>query len=265
MKKPVIVFANQKGGVGKTTSAAALIDGLRKRGLHVLGIDCDAQGNLTRVQAPWVPEGQPDTVDFIKGRPVVLTPDGQATVPADYEDLVTVADATMPDGSPIAPDMLDSRVQASMESGGFDFAVIDTHPDADFLAVSSLMAATHVIIPAEPETFAVEGISQELDVMDSVTTNVGVDWDGRTAVLITKVDRRRNLHRDMADGIARAFEDDDRVRVLKNRIRLTALVADQQSQGRSIYEGQSVFHGAVSNYDWLCDEVLDWVKQTPVD
>lgn len=255
--KPVITFANQKGGVGKTTSAAAVIDGFRRRGYKVLGIDCDAQANLTKVQGEWVPDGQPDTVDFIKGRPARRTADGQATIPADYEDLVTIADSTMPDGSPILATMLGERVGEAL-ADGFDLAVIDTHPDASFLALASLMASTHVIIPAEPEVFAVEGISQELDVMDCVTTETGMDWEGRTGVLITKVDRRRNLHRTISEDISSAFSDGT-VKVFGTSIRLTASVSDSQARGKSIYEGQSVYHGAVSNYDWLVDEIEAWV------
>lgn len=263
--KPVITLANQKGGVGKTTTAAAIIDGLRRRGAKVLAVDCDAQANLTRVQGQWVLPGQPGTVDFIKGRDVVCDADGQSSVPADYEDLVTIEDELDANGAPLSAMALGESIQRAMEAHGFDVCVIDTHPDANFLALSALLAATHVVIPAEAEVFAVDGINKQLDVMESLTTETDVDWDGRTGVLVTKVDRRRNLHRDVGDQIVAAFAGDDSIHVFGQRIRLSAIVPDQQARGLSIYDGQTLFRGAVSNYDWLVDEVSTWVADTMRD
>ena len=85
---PVIVFTNQKGGVGKTTSADAIADGLRRRGLKVLAVDMDPQGSLGRIESDCVAKGTCCSSSFLKGVQVVCTEDGQATVPGDLDNLI---------------------------------------------------------------------------------------------------------------------------------------------------------------------------------
>ena len=77
-EKPVLVIASQKGGVGKTATAAALIDCFRAQGLRVLGVDCDPQGNLSNVQKDYIVDGCASTDELFFGKPIAVRADGQA-------------------------------------------------------------------------------------------------------------------------------------------------------------------------------------------
>ena len=258
--RPVVTLANQKGGVGKTTTAAALIDGMRRRGRGVLGIDCDPQANLTRVQLPWVADGTATTLDLMKGASVILV-DGQASVPADEG----LADADVePDPTtdrPLSLGCLGERAQGVMDTLGLDLAVIDTHPDRGFCAMAACLAATHVIIPAEAEPFAVDGILQELAFLDYLTEVSGIGWQGRTAVTITKYVRNTTMHRSIADQVAEELGDLG-VKVFAQRISRRIQIPQAQARGASIYDVEGVARGAVAQYGWLCDEVASWVEGT---
>ena len=86
---PIICVCSQKGGVGKTTTAAAIIDSMRLKGKKVLGIDCDLQGTLSSVQGDYILEENASTDELFEGGRVEATVDGQATT-AGYEDLELV-------------------------------------------------------------------------------------------------------------------------------------------------------------------------------
>lgn len=124
---PVIVFTNQKGGVGKTTSADAIADGLRRRGLKVLAVDMDPQGSLGRIESDCVAKGTCCSSSFLKGVQVVCTEDGQATVPGDL-DLANVSDERDLEGNEINEYSLTRAIESAVSQHGFDAVVVDTQP-----------------------------------------------------------------------------------------------------------------------------------------
>lgn len=150
---PVIVFTNQKGGVGKTTSADAIADGLRRRGLKVLAVDMDPQGSLGRIESDCVAKGTCCSSSFLKGVQVVCTEDGQATVPGDL-DLANVSDERDLEGNEINEYSLTRAIESAVSQHGFDAVVVDTQPGMTFSTISSTIAATHLVIPTNADRSA---------------------------------------------------------------------------------------------------------------
>lgn len=250
--KPIICMTNQKGGVGKTTTAEAIADGMRRRGARVLAVDCDPQGSLTAIQSPYVMDGTASTFDFIKGRPCLSTADGQATVPA-YEELSYVQRE-----AGVTATSLATAIQRAMDDLNFDVCIIDTHPDKDFCVVSALVAATHVIIPTTADRFGIEGVRQTIGLLSDVSETAGVSWDGRIAAVITLYKTFTNLHASVADQMATELPKSG-VKVFSQRISNNIQIAEAQAEGRSIYDTGRILHGAAAQYDWLVDDIIDWV------
>ena len=101
MTVPVIVFANQKGGVAKTTSADAVAEAMRMQGLKVLCVDMDPQGSLGSIEERYVADGTCDASAFVLGADIVPTPDGQATVPGDLALSNIDEESVDSDGNPV--------------------------------------------------------------------------------------------------------------------------------------------------------------------
>ena len=165
---PVIVFTNQKGGVGKTTSADAIADGLRRRGLKVLAVDMDPQGSLGRIESDCVAKGTCCSSSFLKGVQVVCTEDGQATVPGDL-DLANVADERDLEGNEINEYSLTRAIESAVSQHGFDAVVVDTQPGMTFSTISSTIAATHLVIPTTADRLGTEAVEQTLELLSAVS------------------------------------------------------------------------------------------------
>lgn len=194
----VITVCNQKGGVGKTATAAALAAGIARRGFRVLAVDTDPQHNLTAICAA---QALPCTLsDVIGGRQDVAaairpTAQGFDILPGDL-DLSTLPDAYRLD---TLRGILD-RI-----GGSYDYAVIDTPPALSILTMSALVAASAVVIPAQADVLSLYGLDQIADTIDAIRP-----YNGDLAsvgVLLTRYDRRRNIDKTMRETIeARAQE-----------------------------------------------------------
>lgn len=194
----VITVCNQKGGVGKTATAAALAAGIARRGFRVLAVDTDPQHNLTAICAA---AALPCTLsDVIGGRQDVAaairpTAQGYDILPGDLE-LSALPDAYRLD---TLRGILD-RI-----GGSYDYAVIDTPPALSLLTMSALVAASFVVIPAQADVLSLYGLDQIADTIDAIRPYNG-DLQ-RVGVLLTLYNTRRNIDRTMRDTItARAQE-----------------------------------------------------------
>lgn len=260
---PVICLANQKGGVGKTTTAAALIDGLRIKDFKVLGIDCDPQANLSRIQKDAIAPGTCTTLDFMKGAGVAITDDGQASIPA-FSDLAEASQENDPHtGKPLEYTALDNAIHELGKETLFDLVVIDTHPDRDFCATSAILASSHIVIPVEAEYFAIDGIMQELEFISYLSEISGKSWENRIAIVITKYISNTIIHHDLGDGIEEVFTPKG-IKVFKQRISRRIQIPTAQTNNASIYS-EKVLRGAAAQYMWLCDEVIKWVHDNPAE
>lgn len=186
-----ITICNQKGGCGKTATAAALAAGLARRGFHVLAVDIDGQHSLTLICGA-LPG--PTLSDVIAGRATAAasiqkTGQGFDLLPGD------LALSTLPKNYRLET----LRGILAGIRGNYDYCIIDTPPALSVLTMSAIVAASDVIIPAAPDVLSLYGIDQAAETLDAVRPVNGALTVG---ILLTQYDGRKNVHRIMKDTIA---------------------------------------------------------------
>jgi len=247
----VIAIANQKGGVGKTTTAINLGASLAANDLRVLVVDTDPQGNSTTGLGVAKRTGMATLYDALLGEAdlasaVVETGfDGLYIVPAD-KDLVG-ANLELVDA-----DRREFRLAQCLAPvrGAYDYVLIDCPPALDLLTLNALVAADSVLIPIQCEFFALEGISELMDTIDRVRDAFGhpLVIEG---ILLTMYDDRTNLTRQVAQDLREFFGDEVFRTVIPRSIRL----AEAPSYGQPILVYDIRSRGAES-YIKLAKEIL---------
>jgi chromosome partitioning protein len=247
----VIAIANQKGGVGKTTTAINLAASLAANEFRVLLIDMDPQGNSTTGLGITKRENLPTVYDVIAGKarlPEILVdiqPDGIHLAPADRN--LVAANIELVDSEKREFHL--SKALAPIRNQ-FDFILIDCPPALDLLTVNSLVAADSVLIPIQCEFFALEGISQLLDTIDRLRENLqpALAIEG---ILLTMFDERTNLGRQVAADLRDFFQAEVFQTIVPRSIRL----AEAPSFGKSILTYDPRSKGAES-YIQLAKEIV---------
>ncbi|HLG94787.1 MAG TPA: AAA family ATPase [Bryobacteraceae bacterium] len=251
MLAKVIAIANQKGGVGKTTTAINLSASLAANDLRVLLIDSDPQGNATTGLGVSKAEGQPTLYQVLLGetdlQPTILHTgfEGVDLLPSDKN--LVAANLELVD-----VDDRESRLRKALEPvrAYYDYILIDCPPALDLLTVNALVAADSVLIPIQCEFFALEGISQLMDAIDRVRDSLGVRLTIE-GVLLTMYDDRMNLTRQVEQDLREFFEDT----VLKTVIPRSIRLAEAPSFGKPILAYDVRSRGAES-YIQLAKEIL---------
>jgi len=247
----VISIANQKGGVGKTTTAINLAASLAASELRVLLVDTDPQGNSTSGLGIPKADGMLTVYDVLSGSATAQ----EAIIPTSYEGLsILPADKNLVAGNLDLVDMEDRervlrRATDSLRDQ-FDYILIDCPPALDLLTLNALVASDSVLVPIQCEFFALEGISQLMDTIDRVKSsfNQPLEIEG---VLLTMYDDRTNLTRQVENDLRDFFGTDVFHTVIPRSIRL----AEAPSFGKPILVYDPRSRGAES-YIQLAKEVL---------
>lgn len=246
----VIAIANQKGGVGKTTTAINLAASLAANDLRVLLIDSDPQGNATT--GVGIDKDRATIYDVLLGD----TPIEAAIVPTECDGL----DLLPANKNLVAANIelvethdRESQLRFRLEQLRHQYAyvLIDCPPALDLLTLNALVAADSVLIPIQCEFFALEGISQLIDtverIRESFSHNLRIE-----GILLTMFDDRTNLTKQVADDLKEFFQDEVFRTVIPRSIRL----AEAPSHGKPIVLYDVRSKGSES-YIKLAKEILE--------
>ena len=237
-----LAVANQKGGVGKTTTAINLAAGLQLAGSRVLLIDLDPQGNATMGSGVDKRELEHSIYDWLIDRMPLLevarkTQAGYLLMPANGD--LTAAEVQLMN----EPER-ERRLTGLLEeaSAHFDYVLIDCPPSLNILTLNALMAASGVVVPMQCEYYAREGLSALLETIEGVQAHGNPDLK-LEGVLRTMYDPRNGLTRDVSRQLIAHFGDRVFRTVIPRNVRLAeapshglpAMLYDRQSRGAIAY------------------------------
>jgi chromosome partitioning protein len=254
----VMAVVNQKGGVGKTTTAINLAAAAAELGLSTLLVDLDPQGNATSGLGI-------DRANLERCVYDVLVPPAPGTKAVNVQDVLVsspvpgldvlpatigLAGADITLATEIARETRLRGALASIERD-YDLIFVDTGPSLGILTINSLTAANSVIIPIQCEYYALEGLSQLLHIIDLVRSGLNPPLRIR-GVVLTMYDGRTKLSRQVAAEVRRHFGD----RVYKTSIPRNVRLAEAPSHGLPITKYDRASRGSRA-YLNLCREVLE--------
>ena len=225
----IITITNQKGGVGKTTTSSALMDGLQSRGARVLGVDLDPQGSLGFCLGLDI-ENCATVYDVLKGtagiHDVIMKSDCGDILPSN----ILLSAAELEFNRPGREFLLKNALAEVEEE--YDYIIIDTPPALNVLTVNAYVAADGLVIPMAPEILSLLGVSQIRETIDTVRRC----YNSRLKVLgilLNKYNQRFTLNRevlDMAGQIAAQLD----TKVFEAKVRTSVSVAEAPAHGESV-------------------------------
>jgi chromosome partitioning protein len=222
----VISVTNQKGGVGKTTSAVNIAYYLAKQGKMTLLIDFDPQGNATSGLGVDKQSLKLTMTDVI----MEATPLSDVVLPTEYKNLFLAPSTPHLATTEVDLAQADHRFKrlknAIEDTPGYDFIIIDSPPSLSLLTVNGLIAARYVLLPVQAEFYALEGLGQLLETMKLVRKSMNPTLD-LIGVLPTMVDGRTTLSGQVHEEIKKHFPG----KVFKHTIPRNIRLAEAPSHG----------------------------------
>src|SRR3712207_665143 len=248
----VIAFANQKGGVAKTTTTLNLAVAFKEHGMRVLCVDLDPQGNLTMSQGM-----NPDTIErsmfdvLVHRLPIEeIVQRGEVDVAVSSIDL---AGAELALSSMIGRERALEKALAPVKER-YDFVLIDTPPSLGLLTINALVASNGVIVPVQCEYLSLRGLVQLQNTLEMIRENLNPEVSIQ-GILPTMYDRRLLHSREAVEILTENFGD----LVFNTKIRKTVRYAEAPVKGQSVlaYDPSSE---AAAMYRDLAKEVLNGAK-----
>jgi chromosome partitioning protein len=253
----VIAVVNQKGGVGKSTTAVNLAAALGMRGNRVLCIDSDAQGNLTSGFGIKKRSLEVTVYDVLLGQRSIA----DAVIHTEFKNVSVVPATSELAGADIELIELENRqsrlkMQVLTVKADYDYIFIDCPPSLSLLTVNALVAADTVLIPLQCEFHAVEGLSQLIESVKLVKSrfNPNIDIEG---ILFTMYDGRLQLTHQVVNEVRKHFPN----KVLESIIPRNVRLSEAPSYGKPCVYYDKASKGAQS-YIQLAEELIARRKQS---
>jgi chromosome partitioning protein len=240
----VMTIANQKGGVGKTTTAVNLAASLAQHGSRVLVIDLDPQGNASTALDVDHRAGVPSVYDVLvddRALAEVVQPAGEMPGLFCVPATIDLAGAEIELVPVVARELRLARALRAFDASHLDYVFVDCPPSLGLLTINALVAAEEVLLPIQCEYYALEGVQQLLNTAELVRVNFNPGLHVST-VLLTMYDGRTRLASDVADDVRAHFGPS----VLRTIIPRSVRVSEAPSRGQSVISYDPGSSGAIA-------------------
>lgn len=251
-----ITIFNEKGGVGKSTTASNLVAGLTLRKKRVCGIDIDPQGHLTKLSG--VSTKDENTIlEIFSGdatfEETVKKTDIGDIIPCDRNLLPYLKEFSADINNIYAVKELVEQIDSQ-----YDFVIIDCPPNANQITTSALIASDYIIVPTEAEYLALDGVVQMASTFNSVKKRLNPNLKV-LGVLLTRYQARRNLTKKVEQGLETLVEKYLDSKLFKAKINNSVAIPSSQNAKKSIYDYDKKSKVAVAYMEFV-DEVIKGVK-----